>query len=613
MIGITATTHAPDVSASCRDDYIVSLATYTPSQTRRRSLEAFLPQVSPRTTDVPLRRSSGPVSPSCSPKILRSIGTTPLPPSSFPKIAFSKNYWEAGTSTGGDIVKTRAKPAKLELSGASSAGGFVDRGSPAFQIIVLGSGGGPSENNVSGYLVRTTATGWAKNSLLALDAGTHLGGIIRILENHTSLATSAPTPTGQTYGMPGDFPFEGAPLPGKSPTANASFITRELVSTYVLTHSHLDHLSGFVINTASFVPSGSPKRLAALPGVINAIKTHIFNNIIWPNLSDEDSGVGLVSYLRLPAGGDYIPVTDGMSVQVWPVSHGHCMKRHTHWGRKSTAGLDPLDAESNASSHESKWCVLDSAAYFIRDDSTWKEVLMWGDVEPDSISLDPRNQAVWEEAARKIYHGSLRSIFIECSYDNSQPDSTLYGHLSPRHLMVELKGLAQQVEELKMKDQQERNEKLKRKRYGNGYTSDDGTIHGRRKSNLNLTVLTRLTHADEDHEMTDTEEHDGVCTPPPETGKIKEHITLDPPPYQSGAGLRRLSRKNSMVEPLPSPMDVDRGPLHGVQVVITHIKDKLRDGEDVAANVLTDLHTLEADYRLGVTFCIAKQGDSIYT
>jgi cAMP phosphodiesterase len=259
-----------------------------------------------------------------------------------------------------------------------------------------GSGGGPSESNVSGYLIRSTATKWTKNSLLAVDAGTHLSGIIRILEDNVTLSsksTSSKFPSSASIATAesGIFPFSGASLPSEAPKTNASYILRELVSTYLITHTHLDHLSGFVINTASFTQEASPKRLAALPNVINAIKTHIFNDVIWPNLSDENAGVGLVTYQRLSAAADYVPMSEGLSAQAWPVSHGHCMKMHTHWGRKSTAGLDPCSNSQGHSmqNHQTRWCVLDSAVFFIRDSATGKEVMMWGDVEPGS---SPDNQ-----------------------------------------------------------------------------------------------------------------------------------------------------------------------------------------------------------------------------
>ena len=238
--------------------------------------------------------------------------------------------------------------------------------------------------------MRSTATKWVKNSVLAFDAGTHLAGIVKIMEKHHPLSSS-PTETIPNGVASEPSPFHGLDLPSDHPRGNASHVLTELVSTYLLSHSHLDHISGLVINSAAFMDTKNPKKLAALPKVISAIKSHIFNDIIWPNLSDEDAGVGLLSYQRLPLSQEYVPVSVGLSVQTWPVSHGHCMKSHTHWGRKSTAGLINTDCDGAHSSHnhQQRWCVLDSAVFFIREEATGKEVMMWGDVEPGSSPPHP--------------------------------------------------------------------------------------------------------------------------------------------------------------------------------------------------------------------------------
>ena len=55
------------------------------------------------------------------------------------------------------------------------------------QVICLGASGGPSEENVTAFLVRSLATEWAKGSLLAVDAGSHLAPITRIIEKDFAL------------------------------------------------------------------------------------------------------------------------------------------------------------------------------------------------------------------------------------------------------------------------------------------------------------------------------------------------------------------------------------------------------------------------------------------
>ena len=245
-----------------------------------------------------------------------------------------------------------------------------------------GAGGGPSEDNVSGAILKSAGQPWKQNSLLAVDAGIHLSGIIEVLD-------SSKTANGQSSQDEETSlsPFAGATLPFKSGRANAAHILRELLSTFLITHAHLDHISGLAIATAALKNVKMRKRIAALPHTIAAIRKHVFNDFIWPNLSDEDGGVGLVTYMRLPeAAPEYIWVAEGLSVQAWAVSHGHCLRKHSHKG--STAGLRASISSSHGTPAPATCdipgepCVVDSTTYFIRDELTQCEVLMFGDVEP---------------------------------------------------------------------------------------------------------------------------------------------------------------------------------------------------------------------------------------
>ena len=69
--------------------------------------------------------------------------------------------------------------------------------------------------------------------------------------------------------------ISGAPPPGETPRSNATFILCELVATYLITHTHLDYLAGFDINTALFAQDSSSKLQAALPHAITVVKTQI--------------------------------------------------------------------------------------------------------------------------------------------------------------------------------------------------------------------------------------------------------------------------------------------------------------------------------------------------
>ncbi len=105
-----------------------------------------------------------------------------------------------------------------------------------------------------------------------------------------------------------------------------------------------------------------------------------------------------------------------ISVRMMPISHGQRAPGHTY----------------------------PCTAYFVRHDPSSREFLFFGDVEPDSVSLEPQNREIWRAAAPKI-PDTLSAVFIECSYPSGRADGLLYGHLSPEHLTQELCALAVEV------------------------------------------------------------------------------------------------------------------------------------------------------------------------
>ncbi|KAM0249396.1 hypothetical protein ACHAP5_002785 [Fusarium lateritium] len=439
---------------------------------------------------------------------------------------------------------------------------------PALQVIVLGSGGGPQESNTTAFLVRSVAQKWHRGSIVAVDAGVHLSSITRIMEASIP-SPPPPPPFTLTTG-----PFAGLELPHSSASANAAHFTRSLVDTYLITHPHLDHISGFVVNTAGF-PGTRPKKLAALPSTIQAFKKHIFNNVIWPNLSDENNGAGLVTYMRLMEGGSpslgdgesrgYIEVADGLLVKIWSNSFGSV--------------APPPDQE--------RMCVYDSSAYFIQDPATHREVLIFGDVEPDSISLSPRNLQIWQEAAPKIAAGNLKAIFIECSYEDSQSNDRLFGHLKPTFVIEELHVLAGEIEVVRKM----RNETKKRKRMGS--IADEAPRRNPSVANLATEdpVSPKTVKASTPDYITS-----GPETPPtPHLATPIAELTLNP--SESFTSVPATKR-----------------PLEGLKVVIIHVKDRLDDGPDVGDIILEQLNDHErcSQTPLGCEFVISKPGHSFY-
>ena len=501
---------------------------------------------------------------------------------------------------------------------------------------------------MTGLLVRSTATKWAKGSVLAIDAGTHLAAVINIISEHLPKAlTKEPLElsngvtqsvlSSQTTNRPANGngidtpqadadkpslvlstgPLADFELPHRTAKANAAYFVRNLITTYLITHPHLDHISGFVINTAGFQHTSRPKRLAGLPSTIDAFKNHVFNDVLWPNLSDEDGGVGLVSYMRLAEGGNiaigegegrgYIEVCDGLAVKSRSVSHGKCMHNHMRHSsgsghtqeafteslsRRPSQNVGTPQAFQNTQSHGP--CITESSAFFLRDDHTGNEILIFGDVEPDSLSLSPRNAQVWSDAAPKVAAGLLKGVLIECSYDESQSDDTLFGHLAPRHVVSELQVLAGKVKAHINGESDMLTPLGKRKRMSSGIGLEDlepNPRRGRRASN------------------------------PRRRKSRKSNISPATLPSEEAhdAGEQLDLNKASIPDQLPTPATareesiVSTGkPLEGLQIIIIHVKDNLKDGPTVGEIVLEQLQEMEKEAQLGCSFAISAPGTSVW-
>lgn len=447
-----------------------------------------------------------------------------------------------------------------------------------------------------------------------------------------------------------DGPFAGVPLPHASARANAAHVVRSHVATYLISHPHLDHLAGFAMNTAAFHATSRPKTLAALPFTVEAIKTHIFNDVIWPNLTDEDGGVGFVTFQRLKEGGDimvgegggrgYIEVCEGLGAKGFKISHGKCMRpgateshrgslgnisdvqqgysttpkfsenRHhslNHMHLPGTPGSfqSPTQPVTSHPFSEPNSMVVDSTAYFIRDIATSREILMFGDVEPDSISLTPRLARVWAEAAPKIASGVLTGIFIECSYPDSQADAVLFGHLAPRHLIMELHTLAEMVKEETLAKASERAMRKRKRLNGSlGTVSQDDYLDKKRTRSLVEKELRRLSVP---------EEVITAMTLPPRSSLPNEDTTGPGDPIHfKGSPVPDASAKDA--EPANDSGD---GPLAGLKVIVMHIKDTMKDGPHVSELILEQLNHHMADLahrgmKLGCEFLISEAGQDYW-
>ncbi|KAG0158521.1 hypothetical protein PDIDSM_6036 [Penicillium digitatum] len=487
---------------------------------------------------------------------------------------------------------------------------------PVFQVIVLGPTGGPREDSVTGILVRSTSTKWSTDSVVAVDAGTLLAGIIRLLERYIPECKD-------DRGVMTSGPFQGLELPCRTAQANAAHVFREIIGAVLITHPHLDHISGLAINTPILEAGNGPKPVAALPSVLSAIKNHMFNDIIWPNLSDEDGGAGLLTYQRLVEGGNprfgrgesrgYVRACNGLLTKCLSVSHGRCRQRYhpesgTHHRIGSTVFSDhqfmlpsraisvdhtegsyysparsPRQLPSNPK--ESGMATVESSAFFLRDHHTGHEIIVFGDVEPDAVSMGTHNKRVWEAAAPKIATGKLRAIFIECSYNDSTDDSYLYGHMCPRHLVSELSVLANKVTEVRGLSIGEK--KRKREPVGPVEISSEQVSPRSKRTSKSSTDKGRAFEP-----LIEPHSHRSESFEIPLIPKVAPRDVLGHPDSENWVDDTAL-------------------PLEGLKVYIIHIKENLTDGPHPGEQILRELQDHGEAAHLGCEFFIPNPLEGI--
>lgn len=243
---------------------------------------------------------------------------------------------------------------------------FAQTAAPAFRVVPLGVKGGIDETNLSAYMVAPSGT----NEYVCLDAGTIHAGIEKAVANKTFSVSS-------------------------------SEVLKKYIKGYFISHAHLDHVSGLIINS----PDDTAKTIYALPECITMLENYYFNGEAWANFGDEGKGVLLKRYHYEKLGvGEQTPVTNTrMTVKAFPLSHVNPYK--------STAFL------------------LNNAGDY---------VLYLGDTGPDELEKSDKLQLLWQEVAPLIKAKKLRAIFIEVSFPDEQPDNRLFGHLTPKWLMKEM-------------------------------------------------------------------------------------------------------------------------------------------------------------------------------
>ena len=254
---------------------------------------------------------------------------------------------------------------------------------PVFKLIVLGSGGGIAEDNLNCFLVAVKNS----NDFICLDAGTLFSGIEKAVD------------AGRFYDV-----F----VPTEMNITKTGYIFTKCIKAYLISHAHLDHISGLIIGS----PADTPKPIYGSEKTINFLKENIFNWEIWPNFTSEGDGFRLKKF-------DLQIVKPQIQTRV----------------ENTSFNITPFII-----SHQEPYT---SIAYLIEN---YGEFMLYiGDTGSDEIEKTGNLNKLWLAIAPIISQSRMHAIMLECSYPNSQLDSQLYGHLNPKWMMKELTKLAQQI------------------------------------------------------------------------------------------------------------------------------------------------------------------------
>jgi len=181
-------------------------------------------------------------------------------------------------------------------------------------------------------------------------------------------------------------------------------VLKNNIQGYCISHPHLDHVAGLIINA----PDDTAKNIYALPFCIEVLKEKYFSWKSWANFADDGEKplLNKFHYKNLTAAEETSLEHTKLFVTAFQLSHSNPYK---------------------------------STAFLIRHDSSF--VLYLGDTGADSTEHADNLHLLWQQIAPLIKEKKLKAIFIEVSFDNAQPDKLLFGHLTPRLLMLEMNGL----------------------------------------------------------------------------------------------------------------------------------------------------------------------------
>lgn len=180
-----------------------------------------------------------------------------------------------------------------------------------------------------------------------------------------------------------------------------SVVQQKHINSYFISHAHLDHTAGLIMNS----PNDLQKNLYGLPSVLDVFKKNYFTWSAWANFGNEGETPVLKKYTYQNLIADKELPIENTNLFVTPIVLSH---------------VKPYE----------------STAFLIRNQD--KYMLYLGDTGADAVEQSTQLEKLWKTIAPMINKHQLIGLFIEVSFDNSVPEKSLFGHLTPALLMKEM-------------------------------------------------------------------------------------------------------------------------------------------------------------------------------
>src|SRR5512136_1522735 len=104
-------------------------------------------------------------------------------------------------------------------------------------------------------------------------------------------------------------------------SAALSIKAQSRITDIFISHTHLDHIKGILFLADNIIGRiKQPVNIRAIPRVIDAIRKHLMNDLIWPDFTKIPMPkCPVLAYKPFPAG-TFIPVA-GLKVKAIPMNH----------------------------------------------------------------------------------------------------------------------------------------------------------------------------------------------------------------------------------------------------------------------------------------------------